>query len=65
MTYRTRNPTPVRVRLRVVATFEAEYEETEPPSLSGIPTYDTQGEEVTETKLAKCQPEERRKAVGQ
>jgi hypothetical protein len=43
MNHRT---TPVRVRLRIVATLEAEYEETEPPSLPGI-TIDAPAEEAT------------------
>ncbi len=58
-----RNPTPVRVRLRIVATLEADFD-ADPPSLSGI-TIDTDGAEVTETKaIRKCQPEERKRRAG-
>lgn len=54
-TMANRRTTPFRLRLCVIATLEADFTDEEPPSLGGIPVYDTTAEESPEAPaLAKC-----------
>lgn len=61
------------MKRRITTTFTLhvveEFADEDPPSLSGMPVYTTDGEEVTQTRgpgLAKCGPvrDERKKAGG-
>ena len=53
----------VRVRLRIVATLEAEFADEEPASLPGVPVYDTTAEPAPDA-LAKCQPAEQKRRTA-